>query len=128
MATNMDAAVITILQAMLAVAAVDGEIHEEEVATIRSIYKHLIGPDLDANAIRQTGQEMIADNFDIFEKLAERRKVIPPETKPDILRAVISVAGAHGPPGDEESRLIVEIAQALGLPDGDITNIIREFS
>ena len=46
MATNMDAAVTTILQAMLAVAAADGQIQEEEVATIRSIFKHLIGRDL----------------------------------------------------------------------------------
>jgi uncharacterized tellurite resistance protein B-like protein len=127
MATNMDAAVITILQGMLAVAAADGEIHEDEVATIRDIYKHLIGPDLDANAIRQTGQEMIADEFDIFEKLAERRSAIPPETKPDILRAVISVAGAHGTPSEKQARLIVGIAQALGLPDDDVTDIIREF-
>ena len=102
-----------ILQAMVSMAAADGDVVESEVDAIRDIYAEMNGgkASLDEFDYVPDGTPRLTD------RLARDRKALARRTREDILRAAYRVLLADGNIAAGERKKLEDIAEALDIPE-----------
>jgi len=124
---HAEASLRAILRAMMATAAADGEIEDSEVDSIATIYEQIFGATLEENWIRENAEQMLKDDFDIYEAISDEKDIIDPNIIPLVFQASYFVAAADGTIDDNESKILMKIANALGMSDTDIQNNLSEL-
>lgn len=112
-----------ILQAMVSMAAADGDVHESEVAAIRSIYAHTTGreiSDIDLGRAPVARRGLTGD-------LARDRKTLARNVREDILRAAYRILLADGQIAAGERKILEDIAEALEIPEIHKNVILEEI-
>ena len=115
------------LQAMLATSIADGQLQDEEVQTIARIYEQLIGGKLDSKTIKDAARSMLVNEFDIVDALYQGRSRIEVGQEPLILKAAYLVAASDGTIGEDEKKILVRVAIALGMTKDDIAHTLDEL-
>lgn len=102
-----------ILQAMVSMAAADGDVVESEVAAIRDIYAEMNG----GEAVLTEVDHAPATLQSLIDGLARDRKTLARRTREDILRAAYRVLLADGHIAAGERKKLEDIAEALRIPE-----------
>ena len=112
---------------MLATSIADGQLQDEEVQTIARIYEQLIGGKLDSKTIKDAARSMLVNKFDIVDALYQGRSRIEVGQEPLILKASYLVAASDGIIGEDERKILVRVAIALGMTKDDIAHTLDEL-
>jgi|GEM_PF-2186868 len=126
-AVQAEASARTILRAMMATAAADGEIEESELDSIASIYAQIFGSELDNDWIKDNVQEMLDNDFEIYSAITEEMSMLDPELIPLIFKASYFVAASDGSIDDSESVILTRISDALGMTDEDVNTALAQI-
>jgi len=116
-----------LLLSMLAVAAADGEIGDEEIDGIADIYKRLLGEELSRTWAKNTAVEMVMHDFDIHEALATEKHCFNSEYRALVLKAAFLVGVSDGDLQDEEFRVINKLSFALGMSDAEVDRVMEQL-
>ncbi len=109
-----------ILGAMITTAAADHEIEDNEIDMIAGIYEQVFGNTLDKGWIKDIAEQMLRDDFDVYDAISNEMSIIDPDIVPLIFRASYLVAAADGTVDENEWEILTEIAEALDMNEVDI--------
>ena len=112
-----------LIQAMGAMAAADGRLADEEVATIASIHKRMLGIAIPGAQIREIMTDFLG-SFDIALLLAPGRAKLSPPMRGLILNSCYLVPIADRHEDRTETVRIHDIGRALGFTDQQIDDVI----
>ena len=106
-----------ILLAMVTVAAADGDLHEDELATIRTVYEQITGEVVSADDINSAHGSHRSQSLTFTEQLALERDRLTRELKETILRSAYMVLLADGRVSARERKKLMEFAKALKISE-----------
>lgn len=113
-----------IIQSMGVVAVADKRVRNEEVETIASIYKEMLGMKIRNEEVREILSEF-DDHFDIGQRLERNRSYISPTMKRTIIQSCQKVMVSDLEIVRSEENRIIEIGRALGYSDTEVNSIIE---
>lgn len=116
-----------IIQSMGVVAVADKRVRNEEVETIASIYKEMLGMKIRDEEVREILSEF-DDHFDIGQRLERNRSYISPTMKRTIIQSCQKVMVSDLEIVRSEENRIIEIGRALGYSDTEVNSIIESTS
>lgn len=114
--------------AMLKVCLADGEVEDEEVATISSIYEELTGLVLSAEEVRADAAMVASGTTDLNAVLSEIGPLLNDDGRVSVVKAALRVALADGTFDPEEQHLVHGIARSIELGDVELRRIIAEVT
>lgn len=106
-----------ILQAMISMAAADGDLHESELKTIRTLYEQISGVALSASDISTAQMDDLPHGFTFADRLANARNQLTRELKQVILSSAYMVLLADGRVSAHERKTLSDIVDALKISD-----------
>jgi tellurite resistance protein len=106
-----------ILQAMVSVAAADGDLHKDELATIRTVYEQITGEMVSTDDINSTHNSLRSQDFTFTEQLALERDRLTRELKETILSSAYMVLLADGRVSARERNTLMKFAKALKISE-----------
>ncbi|MGD8600327.1 MAG: TerB family tellurite resistance protein [Gemmatimonadota bacterium] len=114
--------------AMLRVMLADGHIDEEEVQTVCAVYRQITGDDVSAEVIRAKAAIAQSQGRDLQAALRDLALYLTDQAKVAVLQAAVAVAAADGHFEDEEKVLVSGIAEALGLTEDQLREMVLRSS
>jgi tellurite resistance protein len=115
-----------LVRAMVAVAAADNRLDQEEIASIAEIYHSLVGLDLERDLIIQVTKTMADGKYSIYEDLALTQDMISDTMKENIIRACYMVMISDGEIAEQEKTRITEIADTLEIGHDRAVEIVED--
>ncbi len=106
-----------ILQAMVSMAASDGEVDAREVATIRKLFIQITGEAVSADEITRAPSGYRARGLTFAGKLARERHRLSREVRETILRGAYMVLLADGRVGARARNRLIEFVHALNISE-----------
>ena len=106
-----------ILQAMVSVAAADGDLHENELATIRTIYEKITGEKISVEDINSAHDGQRSQDVTFVDQLALERKRLTRELKEAILSSAYMVLLADGRVAARERKTLMDFARAMKVSE-----------
>ncbi len=106
-----------ILLAMVTVAAADGDLHEDELATIRTIYEQVTGEVISADDINSAHDKLLSQDITFTEQLAQERDSLTPELQETILSSAYMVLLADGRVSARERKTLMAFSRALKISE-----------
>ena len=106
-----------ILQAMVSMAAADGDVREHEVATIRTVYSQVTGNVVTADEINAAPDAYRARGLTFADQLAQECHRLTRETQETILRSAYMVLLADGRVGARERKKLSDFIIALKISE-----------
>ena len=106
-----------ILQAMVSMAAADGEVDAREAATIRKLYIQIAGEAVSADEITRAPAGYRARGLTFVGKLARERHRLSREVRETILRGAYMVLLADGRVGARARNRLIEFVNALNISE-----------
>ena len=106
-----------ILQAMVSMAAADGDVHESEAATIRTVYLQVTGDVVSADEINAAPDAYRARGLTFADQLEQERHRLTRETKETILRGAYMVLLADGRVSARERKKLSDFVNALNISE-----------
>ncbi len=104
-----------ILLAMVSVAAADGDLHEDELATIRTVYEQVTGEVVSADDINSAHDSLQSQDLTFTEQLALERDRLTRELQETILSSAYMVLLADGRVSARERKTLMEFSKALKI-------------
>ncbi len=123
-----EASARAILRAMMAVAVADGEVQDSEIDSIAEIYEKIFGATIAKGWIKESAEQMINDDFNVYEAIHSEKSFIDPAIIPLVIKASYFVSAADGFVDDEEITTLMKLAVALGMTDIEAQNCLAETS
>ena len=114
-ATNTDRTFI--LQAMVSMAAADGDLHEDEMATIRSVYERFTGEAVSRDDINAAPRGRQSREVSFAGQLASARDQLTRELKETILSSAYMVLLADGRVSARERKKLMDFVSALKISE-----------
>jgi DnaJ-domain-containing protein 1 len=106
-----------ILKAMVSMAAADGDFHDNELATIRTVYEQNTGEAISAEDINKVSLGRRSQATTFAEQLAAEQNQLSRELKETILSSAYMVLLADGRVSARERKKLMELAVALKISD-----------
>lgn len=106
-----------LLQAMVSMAAADGDVHESEATTIRTLYSRVTGDAVSAHEINAAPDAYRARGLTFAGQLARERHNLTRETKETILRGAYMVLLADGQVSARERKKLSDFVKALNISE-----------
>ncbi len=106
-----------ILQAMVSVAAADGDLHENELATIRTVYERITGQAVGAHEIDTAPNGGPSQGRAFAGQLARERDRLTRELKETILSSAYMVLLADGRVSARERKTLMDFVAALKISE-----------
>lgn len=106
-----------ILLAMVSVAAADGDLHEDELATIRTVYEQVTGEVVSADDINSAHNNLQSQDLTFTEQLALERDRLTRELQETILSSAYMVLLADGRVSARERKTLMEFSKALKISE-----------
>jgi tellurite resistance protein len=106
-----------ILQAMLSIAAADGNLHDDELATIRTIYEQVSGEALSTDDINTASSLNRSSGLSFADRLAITRDQLTRELKETILGSAYMVLLADGRVSARERKKLMDLVNALKISE-----------
>ena len=106
-----------ILQAMVSMAAADGDVHESEAATIRTLYSQVTGDAVSADEINAAPDAYRALGLTFADQLARERHRLTRETRETILRGAYMILLADGRVSARERKKLSDFVNALNISE-----------
>lgn len=106
-----------ILLAMVSVAAADGDVHEDELATIRTVYEQVTGEVVSADDINSAHNNLQSQDLTFTEQLALERDRLARELQETILSSAYMVLLADGRVSARERKTLMEFSKALKISE-----------
>ncbi len=106
-----------ILLAMVSVAAADGDLHEDELATIRTIYEQITGEVVSADDINSAHDNLRSQDITFTDQLALERDRLKRELQETILSSAYMVLLADGRVSARERKTMMEFSKALKISE-----------
>jgi tellurite resistance protein len=106
-----------ILQAMVSMAAADGEVQDSEMATVRNLYSQFTGDIVSADEVSAATRACRARSFTFADLLARARGRLTPETRETILKGAYLVVIADGRVGAREHKRLSDFVEALKISE-----------
>jgi tellurite resistance protein len=116
-----------ILMAMVAIAAADGKLDEQEIGLIQQIYRDQSGRSLTPEEIRAVEEANMSDSG-LLPMLAAAADSLNIETKEEIIRASYLVLLADDRIAGEERKKLQDIAAALRVPEIHFGAILEDLA
>lgn len=116
-----------ILMAMVAMAAADGKLDEQEIGLIQQIYRDQSGRSLTHEEIRAVEETNMRDSG-LLAMLAAAADSLNTETKEEIIRASYLVLLADDRIAGEERKKLQDIAAALRVPEIHFGTILEDLA
>ncbi len=104
-----------ILLAMVSVAAADGDLHEDELATIRTLYEQITGEVVSADDINSAHDNLRSQDITFTDQLALERDRLKQELQETILSSAYMVLLADGRVSARERKTLMEFSKALKI-------------
>ena len=104
-----------ILLAMVSVAAADGDLHEDELATIRTLYEQITGEVVSADDINSAHDNLRSQDITFTDQLALERDRLKRELQETILSSAYMVLLADGRVSARERKTLMEFSKALKI-------------
>ena len=115
------------LTAMITMAAADGKIEDSEIDVIANIFERVFEGTLEKDSIRDTAEEILENDLDIYDAIGSETSVIDPDMVLLIFVASYQVAAADGAVDKNEINVLIQIGKALGMNDADIKDGLSEL-
>ena len=109
---------------MVLVMLADGEIGDDEVATIQREMGRIAGVAPSAQRVRREAAEAREDGASVAAYLRALGRSLDDEERATILKAACAVAGSDGFVRDEEAGVLHEVAAALGFSGDQVAALI----
>ncbi len=106
-----------ILQAMMSMAAADGEVDEREIATIRTVYEQVSGEALSAEEINIARGRTRSASFSFADRLSITRDQLTRALKETILGSAYMVLLADGRVSARERKKLMDFVNALKISE-----------
>ena len=106
-----------ILQAMMSMAAADGEVDEREIATIRTVYEQVSGEALSAEEINIARGRTRSPGFSFADRLSITRDQLTRALKETILGSAYMVLLADGRVSARERKKLMDFVNALKISE-----------
>ncbi len=106
-----------ILQAMLSMAAADGDLHDNELATIRTVYERITGEMVTVDDIKIAPHGDQAQGLAFAGQLAVARDQLTRELKETILSSAYMVLLADGRVAARERKMLMDFVTALKISE-----------
>jgi hypothetical protein len=106
-----------ILQAMVSLAAADGDLHDDELATISTVYEQITGDKVSVDDIKSVSGGDGSDSSTFIDKLAQERDQLSKEMKEFILSSAYMVLLADGRVAARERKTLMDFAKALKISE-----------
>ncbi len=103
----------------------DGVIDDEEITTIREIYKRVASFDLSEERVRQEAEEARGAGLGVHDYLKSLVGSLNDSGKEMVVKAAYFVAAADGQVSEEERQLLNEVGKALELPSAQFKAVIE---
>jgi uncharacterized tellurite resistance protein B-like protein len=113
-----------LLVAMARVGVSDGAVDESELGSIRSILQEVSGLEVAEEKIRLEAENAAAEDTELIPLLERLSPHLDTAQRETIVRSAIQVGLANGSVGDEEQRLVSEIATAVDVSDSHLHGIL----
>ena len=108
---------IFILQAMVSMAAADGDVQESEAATISTLYSLVTGDVVSADEINAAPDAYRSRGLTFAGQLARERHLLSREVKETILRGAYMVLLADGQVSARERKKLSNFVNALNISE-----------
>ncbi len=105
----------------------DGEIEDEEIASIQAQYSEMTGRQLTVQQVQREAAEAVADGRDVGDYLRSLGRSLDDEDKRMIVRAAHAVANSDGFVLEEEEGTLQQIAKALGMSSDQIAACLESM-
>ncbi len=102
-----------ILKAMVAMAAADGDLHDDELATIRTVYEKNTGEAISADDINNVSKSRQSQTTTLPEQLAAIQGQLTGDVKKTILSSAYMVLLADGRVSARERKKLMNLADAM---------------
>jgi tellurite resistance protein len=106
-----------ILQAMVSVAASDGDLHEDELEMISTIYVKITGKEPGSDDINSAQDRHRSQEVTFADQLASEHKQMSKELKEAILSSAYMVLLADGRVAARERKILMDFAKALKISE-----------
>jgi uncharacterized tellurite resistance protein B-like protein len=113
-----------LLVAMARVGISDGSVDESELGSMRSILREVSGQEVEEERIRLEAEHAAAESTELIPLLQRLSPHLDTAQRETIVRSAIQVGLANGSVGDEEQRLVSEIATAVEVSDSHLHGIL----
>ena len=113
-----------LLVAMARVGISDGSVDESELGSMRSILREVSGQEVEEERIRLEAEHAAAEGTELIPLLQRVSPHLDTAQRETIVRSAIQVGLANGSVGDEEQRLVSEIATAVEVSDSHLHGIL----
>lgn len=117
---------IAVRRVMLKMMVADGNIADEEVASVAVIYERLTKQSLSEAQIRDEAEALRADPQSVLDIVRGVRGSLNANGKEVVVRAALAIAAADGDFHDDEKAMVMEIGQALELTRAHLLGILRD--
>lgn len=104
----------------------DGELASEEIELASEVYAKLTRRPPDPDLVRRRANALQADTQSVRQYLAAVRGRLNDHGKEQVLRAAVAVAAADGSVAATESRLLLEIGEALEMTRAHVRGVLQE--
>lgn len=112
-----------LIQAMGAMAAADGHIADQEIATIAQVHERMLGMRIEAARVREILAEF-DQHFDIEGRLAAERQKLSPQMRRLILNSCYLVMMSDFNEDRKETARIHAVGRALGFSEDQVKDMI----
>ena len=102
----------------------DGSVDESELGSMRSILREVSGQEVEEERIRLEAEHAAAEGTELIPLLQRLSPHLDTAQRETIVRSAIQVGLANGSVGDEEQRLVSEIATAVEVSDSHLHGIL----
>jgi uncharacterized tellurite resistance protein B-like protein len=103
----------------------DGEIEDDEIASIRAQYGELTGRTLTVEQVQREAADAQADGLDVAAYLSPLGRSLDDEDRRMIIRCAHAVASSDGYVLEEEEGTLHDIARALGMDNDAVTSALE---
>ncbi len=117
----------TLLQAMVAMALVDGRLHDSEVDIIAHAYKQVSGRQISSEEIARRAKYMKRTGFDMCHELGQKRKQIDDNLRAMIIRGCGLVMKIDNEVEPSELAHMNKMAGVLGLTEQQWNALVADF-
>ena len=104
----------------------DGNLHENEATTIKTLLKQYTGVEIDNHTFNDLIEEAKSNQSDYLEELKELRHSLRDQAKGTIIRMSYLVLLSDEIIEDDERTAIFQIAKALGMKESQALQIIND--
>ena len=118
--------IVRLLYLAITVAAADGVIEAEEIASFYQIVGSKIAPEGDWHPVRATEASLRRDPNVAIRSLPQLSKLIPVESRQFVLRLLAHIAAADSEVSLDELKLLRRIARAFQLEPDSAERLLRE--